>query len=149
MNSDIHALNDFLVKAWWQTYAGMAREKNCPSYTIAANLEVIFQVTLLTVHQLAQAPFTTELTGLLVVYFCAVKSTGVSPTKATGFLNEPHFFLVEKQCCGVQRELFTRVKAEGWDAECLLAVSITVGAAADQQPELSHSELCDNWSLII
>lgn len=38
----------------------MAREKNCLSWTIAANLE-IFQMPLLTAHQLAQAPLTTEL----------------------------------------------------------------------------------------
>lgn len=52
-------------------------------------------------------------------------------------------------CCGVQRELFTRVKPEGVDAECLLAVSTSVGAGADQQQELSHGEVCVNRSLII
>lgn len=40
-------------------------------------------------------------------------------------------------------------QAEGLDAECLSEVSITVGAAADQQQELSHGELCVNRSSII
>lgn len=57
-----------------------------------------------------------------------------------------HSFFVENQCSGVQRELFTRAKREGFNAECLLVVSMTVGAGADLQQELSHGEVCVNRS---
>lgn len=57
-----------------------------------------------------------------------------------------HSSFTENQCSGVQRELFTRAEQEGFNAECLLVVLMTVGAGADQQQELSHSEICVNRS---
>lgn len=69
----------------------MTRGKKSLSWTIAANLEIIFSNDFPNYTSLHRLPSALSLLVCLsYVLLCCRESTRVCPSKATGFLNEPH-----------------------------------------------------------
>lgn len=56
---------------------------------------------------------------------------------------------MENQHSHVQRELFARVKREGFNRKCPLVVLIAAGAGANQEEAFLYDELCVNRSSAI